>query len=134
MSDPIAALTAARTDLAKAFPVGFLLAQLYWMTFGVAPAGGKKAESLVSELHPFSTGTLFYTAVAGVFLFSGGLVSGWVANSSHHSNVPARLAAHPVLIGVLGAGGTRALSGFVGRHLGAVRREDGLAAHTGATG
>jgi len=52
----------------------------------------KKAYSLLQEVNPFTTLSLFYAAVAGVWLFVTGLISGYVDNMAAHSQVGQRIA------------------------------------------
>jgi site-specific recombinase len=121
-------------NLVAAFPMGFAVAELYRRTVGTAPAYGAKAEGLLADLHPWASGSLFYAAIAGVFLFSAGLVSGWVDNSSNYSRVPERVAGHPVLIALGGKRFAGWVSRFVERHLGAVVGNAWLGLCLGAAG
>jgi len=52
----------------------------------------KKACSLLQEVNPLRTLSLFYAAVAGVWLFVTGLISGYVDNMSAHSQMGQRIA------------------------------------------
>jgi len=61
---------------------------------------------------------LLYAAIAGVFLFSAGLVSGYVDNRNLYRQIPARVAQHPILRSWLGAERAQRVAAFVDRNLG----------------
>jgi site-specific recombinase len=107
-------------NLAAALPVAFLLSALYYRMFDDPLAPDYKAVSLLEALHPLESGSVFYAAAAGVFLFGAGLVSGWLDNRLLFRKVPRRVASQPVLQAALGAGGAQRVADFIDRNLGVI--------------
>ena len=110
-------------NLAAALPVAFLLSEAFFRLTGAAPADEAKAQSLLGALHPLESGTVFYAAAAGVFLFGAGLVSGWVDNRNLNRDVPGRVARQPLLRSVLGDRGAQRVGDFLDRNLGIIIEE-----------
>ncbi|HKK92820.1 MAG TPA: hypothetical protein VJ925_05275 [Longimicrobiales bacterium] len=107
-------------NLAAALPVAFLLSEAFFRLTGSAPADEAKAQSLLGALHPLESGTVFYAAAAGVFLFGAGLVSGWVDNRNLNRDVPGRVARQPLLRSLLGDRGAQRVGDFLDRNLGII--------------
>jgi len=107
-------------NLAAALPVALLLSQAFRRLTGAAPADEAKAQSLLAALHPLESGTVFYAAAAGLFLFGAGLVSGWVDNRNLNRNVPGRVARQPLLRSLLGDRGAWKVGEFLDRNLGII--------------
>jgi site-specific recombinase len=107
-------------NLAAALPIAFLLSMGFYRLTGAAAAPQYKAESMVAALHPLQSGTLFYAAAAGFFLFAAGLVSGWVDNRNLNRDVPRRVSQHPFLTSVVGSDGARRVGDFLDRNLGII--------------
>ena len=121
-------------NLALALPTGFLLSELFYRAVGRTVADETKALELLQGLHPWQSGTIFYAAVAGVFLFSAGLVSGWIDNRNLYSRIPRRIERHPGLRRVLGPGRSSAVAEYASRHLGAIGGNVFLGFALGSTG
>jgi len=96
-----------------AFPLALTVALALFSQFGGHPIPAEKATKLLQELDPLHSAALFYAAVAGVWLFVAGLVSGYVDNQAAYSRLGARVASHPWLNAVLG----KAWSGRLGSYL-----------------
>jgi site-specific recombinase len=105
-------------NLAMALPVAFLLSELFFRLSGSLVAESGKATQMLSDLHPWQSGTVLYAAAAGFFLFAAGLVSGWVDNRNLYARIPDRVAHHPWLIRLVGPGRAGSLAGFLDRNLG----------------
>ena len=80
--------------------------------------GGEKARHLLHELHPLEGGALFYAAVAGVWLFVAGLVSGYVDNLAAYSRTGDRVARLSWLVRFIGTGRAEQVGGYLDRNLG----------------
>ena len=80
-----------------AFPVAYLLSAAYFYYTGTHVAGEEKALHMVHELHPWESPALFHAAIAGVYLFLAGLISGYYDNKSIYNQIPARLRKQPFL-------------------------------------
>ncbi|PKN56379.1 MAG: hypothetical protein CVU56_16450 [Deltaproteobacteria bacterium HGW-Deltaproteobacteria-14] len=107
-------------NLVCAFPVAMLLADLFRVASGAPPASAAKAELLLASVHPWLGGALFYAAVAGVFLFMAGLVSGYFDNRNLYRGLSRRVARHPWLVRGLGAARAERAGAFVDKHGGAL--------------
>ncbi len=107
-------------NVAAALPLGIALTWLAATVAGAPPADPDKAWRLLAELHPWESGSLFYAGVAGVFLSTAGLVSGWLDNRNLYRRLPQRVAAHRGLRRVLGPERAARLGELVHRKLGAL--------------
>jgi site-specific recombinase len=85
-----------------ALPVALMLGMLMTLYAGGAPVSTEKAHRLLAEIAPLGGGTLAYAAVAGVWLFMAGLVSGYVDNVASYGRVGERVAWHPWLLRLAG--------------------------------
>lgn len=74
-----------------AFPVAWLIAQsILWAT-GQPVASPQKAEHLLHDLDPVASLALFHAAIAGVWLFTAGLISGYYDNAAVYNRIPQRI-------------------------------------------
>jgi site-specific recombinase len=105
-------------NLAMALPVAFLLSELFTRGMAEPVASAEQAVYMLGKLHPWQSGTVAFAAIAGVFLFMAGLISGWVDNRNIFAHIPERVARHPVLTAVLGERGARGVADFMDRNLG----------------
>jgi site-specific recombinase len=105
-------------NLLMAFPVALLLAWVFEVLTGSPPASPEKAAALLQETHPWQSAALAYAAVAGIFLFAAGLVSGYMDNRNRYGQLSVRLARHPLLHRLIGRGRTERLAAFVDHNLG----------------
>ena len=75
--------------------IAFLTALAIAMTadqfLGWDPVDPVKGAHLLHDLHPWHSLALFHAAIAGVFLFLSGLISGYYDNQSLYHRVPERL-------------------------------------------
>lgn len=72
-----------------AMPVACAVTWLVVSAGAHAPAA--KAPELVAELHPWASPALFHAAIAGVWLFCAGLVSGYVDNLAAYERIGDRV-------------------------------------------
>ncbi|MBN8640782.1 MAG: recombinase [Flavobacteriales bacterium] len=79
-----------------AFPVALLIIWLIDKGFG-ANIASQKAGKLITDLNPIQSASIFHAAIAGVFLFLSGIISGNVSNKSKHSQLYYRIQEHPLL-------------------------------------
>lgn len=84
-------------NLALAFPMAILLAFGVQYLTGSPIAIPSKAHKMLAELHPFHSLSLLYAAIAGVFLFTSGFISGYYDNQVVFHRIPERIRRHPVL-------------------------------------
>ncbi|WP_413999607.1 recombinase [Flavobacterium sp. W1B] len=83
-------------NVVMAFPVSLLGIWLidYFLNYNIAAT---KWETLLVDLSPIHSLAIFHAAIAGVFLFLSGIISGSVANRDKHNQVCFRIAEHPFL-------------------------------------
>ena len=83
-------------NVIMAFPVSLLGIWLidYFYHYNIAAS---KWESLLTDLSPIHSLAILHAAIAGVFLFLSGIISGSVANRDKHNQVYFRITEHPFL-------------------------------------
>ena len=77
-------------NLICAFPVAIFLVWLLQLT-GVELVSQGKAHKLLNEVHPLHSGALIFAAIAGVFLFTAGILSAWIDNHVLYDHFDDRL-------------------------------------------
>jgi site-specific recombinase len=87
---------------------------------GWSPAGPEKAAHLLHDLHPWQSLALLHAAIAGVYLFLSGLISGYYDNQALYHRVPQRLRRVKWLCGLLGEARLDRLADYVEHNLGAL--------------
>lgn len=107
-------------NVAAALPLGVGLTWLVVALSGAPPADPEKAWGLLAELHPWHSPSIAYAAIAGVFLSTAGLVSGWLDNRNLYRRLPQRIAGHRGLHRLVGPERAARLGGWVGAKLGAM--------------
>ena len=88
-------------NVLMAFPVSLLGAIAIEYFLGTNIASGK-SYTLLNDLSPIHSMALFHAAIAGVFLFLSGIISGSVTNRDKHNQVYYRIQEHPLLKKSLG--------------------------------
>ncbi|MEO8147283.1 MAG: site-specific recombinase [Bacteroidia bacterium] len=78
-------------------PGAYLVGWIYFYYKGINLVDVNEAHEMMNNLHPWNTGSLFYAAVAGVFLMASGLIAGYYDNKVVYSKIPERLQQHPLL-------------------------------------
>jgi site-specific recombinase len=78
----------------------------------------EKARHLLHDLHPLEGGALLYAAIAGVWLFVAGLVSGYVDNLAAFSRTGDRVARLPWLVRIIGSHRAERVGCYLDRNLG----------------
>lgn len=79
-----------------AFPISLLIVYAIQWGFHTNIAEAK-ALKLLTDNSPVHSPAIFHAAIAGVFLFLSGIISGNVANSNRHNQLYYRISEHPVL-------------------------------------
>ncbi len=87
---------------------------------GWNPADAVKSAHLLRDLHPWKSLALFHAAIAGVYLFLSGLISGYYDNLSLYHHIPQRLSRVKWLRALLGDERLARLSTYVEHNLGAL--------------
>ena len=83
-------------NVIMAFPVslGGIWLIDYYFHYNIAEA---KWHTLLTDLSPIHSLAILHAAIAGVFLFLSGIISGSVANRDKHNQVYFRIQEHPIL-------------------------------------
>jgi site-specific recombinase len=74
-----------------AFPVAWLIAECVLWATGKTIASPDKAAHLLHDLDPVASPALLYAAIAGVWLFASGLISGYYDNAAVYNRIPQRI-------------------------------------------
>ena len=96
-------------NVVMAFPVSLLGIWLidYFFHYNIAAS---KWEHLLIDLSPIHSLAIFHAAIAGLFLFLSGIISGSISNRDKHNQVYFRITEHPFLKRNLGKTRTRKLA------------------------
>lgn len=84
-------LAAIVGNVMAALPVALLIGMLAGFS-GIHLIGEEKAQHVLHEIDPIGSAALIFAAVAGVWLFLSGLVSGYFDNLAAYSNIGKRIA------------------------------------------
>jgi site-specific recombinase len=87
---------------------------------GLHPVDAAKAGHLLHDLHPWQSLALLHAAIAGVYLFLSGLISGYCDNLALYHRIPQRLKRVGWLRALLGRERLERLAGYFERNLGAL--------------
>jgi len=107
-------------NLLIVFPMGLLVAFLYQLILGSPLAYLQKAEHLMHELHPFTSGSLIFASIAGVYLFLAGIISGYIDNVVIYRNIPERIKMHHLLRGTLSLKRVTKISAYIEKNIGGI--------------
>jgi site-specific recombinase len=96
-------------NVIMAFPISLFGIWLidYAFDYNIAAT---KWNTLLTDLSPIHSLAIFHAAIAGIFLFLSGIISGSVANRDKHNQVYFRIAEHPLLKKRLGKYRTKKLA------------------------
>jgi site-specific recombinase len=96
-------------NVIMAFPISLLGIWLIDYTFHYNIAATKWVK-LITDISPVHSLAIFHAAIAGVFLFLSGIISGSIANRDKHNQVYFRITEHPVLKKTIGKARTLKLA------------------------
>lgn len=85
-------------NVALSFPVALVFSVCWAWVKGSHVVTESKAHHLLGELHPFTSLALPHAALAGMYLFIAGLISGYVDNLNRSENLAKRIGVHPKLV------------------------------------
>jgi site-specific recombinase len=103
-----------------AFPCALLLGAAMNTYHGGPFIGQAKTDHLLHDLNPLSISTFVHAAIAGVWLFLAGLISGFFDNAATYHRIPARVSRARWLVGLLGAPGALRVANYLDGNLGAL--------------
>jgi site-specific recombinase len=121
-------------NVAIALPTALAIGWALGAAKGAPFIDAGKAFTLLHDLDPLSSLALLHAAVAGVWLFMSGLISGWVDNWTVYERVPERLAQARWLRALLGRDRVDAFAAYVGRNLGGIAGNFLFGVMLGSTG
>jgi site-specific recombinase len=107
-------------NLIIVFPLTFIIAWLFDITFGYKIAEGKAALKLLNDQHPWNSLSWLYACFTGFFLFVSGLIAGYVQNKIRYGQIRDRLKRHPALKSSMSARRLDKLSLYVENNAGAL--------------
>ena len=107
-------------NLVVALPVAFALSMLILWLSGEYFVSEAKAWKLLKDINPLKSLSLFHAAIAGVYLFLAGVISGFYDNSVIFNKVPQRLKAHPVLKKLISAHTLQKLANYIEHNSGVI--------------
>ncbi len=99
-------------NVIMAFPMALLLIWLIDMATGVNITD-TKWYTLLTDTSPVHSPAIFHAAIAGVFLFLSGIISGNVSNKNKHNQVYYRIQENPFLKHTLGVNKAARLAGWL---------------------
>lgn len=105
-------------NVALAFPLAWLVCTAALRLGGFAVVGADKAHSMLHDVHPLASLALLHAAIAGVYLFLSGIVSGYHDNFTVYGHVPARVARLPWLVRLAGPARAARLAAYLEHNLG----------------
>ncbi|OOR89894.1 recombinase [Moraxella caviae] len=107
-------------NISIAMPLAFAIAYGWLHYYGVPMIDGKKAAHLLHDLNPFESLSLPHAAIAGVYLFLSGLISGYYDNLAAYNKIGERLRRHRLLSYLMPSTWQTKLGDFVEANLGAI--------------
>lgn len=72
-----------------------------------------KWQKLITDISPVASPAIFHAAIAGVFLFLSGIISGSVSNRNKHQQVYYRIEEHPFLKMTFGVAKTKRFANWI---------------------
>ncbi len=113
-------LVAILGNVVIAIPMAILLAWTYVYITGHAFIDADKARSLLADIDPLHSGSVFYAGIAGVCLFLSGLIAGYHDNLAVYNKIPQRLRAVKLLQKILGVPRLDRIANYIANNLGAL--------------
>ncbi len=107
-------------NVSLTLPTALVLSWLWGWQTGNPLVDQDKAAHLLEDLRPIAGYAMAHAAIAGVWLFVAGLISGYYDNKSLYNHIPERIAAHPLLLRLIGERYSRRLGHYIEHNLGAL--------------
>lgn len=99
-------------NVIMAFPVALVLIWIIDITTGINITD-TKWHTLLADVNPMMSPLIFHAAIAGVFLFLSGIISGNVSNKNKHNQVYYRIQENPFLKRTLGIAKTTNIANWL---------------------
>lgn len=107
-------------NLLIVFPLPFIFAWLLDLGFGYKLYSPEKAIGVIENQHPWLSGSLWFAAITGIFLFMSGIIAGYCDNRMIFSRIPERIRQMKNLHRFLGFKRTIALSKYLDQNAGSL--------------
>lgn len=118
-----------------ALPTAILMVYAWQWIFGVQDiVTPEKTTKLLKETNIFKSPALSHAAVAGIYLFLSGLISGYYINRNIHDGISKRIQKHPLLRRFLPATALEKIASFYNKHIGGLSGNFWLGVFLGTTG
>jgi site-specific recombinase len=102
------------------FPMALGLAWLYFFITGEHFVNLDKAQTLIAELHPLHSLSLYFAGVTGIYLFISGLLSGLHDNMCVFYKIPQRIENQPLLKKMLKLETRKKIANYIRYNLGGI--------------
>jgi site-specific recombinase len=113
-------LAAIAGNLLLVIPTSILIILTLRAVLGETPFTPEKIDYFLHASHPWLSGSVFYAALAGVFLFLAGLVTGYFDNLCAYNRIPDRMRQAKWLVRLLGRDRLLSVARYVEDNLGAL--------------
>jgi site-specific recombinase len=113
-------LVAVLGNVSVALPVAVGVGWLYGAFLEAPVLDAAQAQYQLHKLTPFAGLALFHAAIAGVWLFVAGLISGFFDNRCAYLDLPGRLRGHPLLARFLSGNIRARFADFIDHNYGAL--------------
>ena len=116
-----------------AFPIALFLIWVLDLILGTNLAESK-ADKIINDLSPIHSLALLHAAIAGVYLFLSGIISGNISNRNKHYQVAYRIQENPFLKQTFGIQKTKKISNWVNENWAGVISNMWFGVFLGSTG
>lgn len=120
-------------NVAASLPFAWLLTKLFTLALGSHIATPAKSIALMDDINPWLSLSLYYAAVAGIYLMISGLIAGYYDNLILHNSFYLRLKSHYRLRKILGQRRLDKLSLYLSNNLGNIAGNIFLGVFLGVT-
>ena len=120
-------------NVAASLPFAWLLAVAFSYIDGGHIVNAAKSVSLLDEISPWTSLSLFYGAIAGVYLMLSGLIAGYYDNLILHNSFCLRVRSHKLLRRMLGQRRLNAFAHYLSNNIGNLAGNVALGIFLGAT-
>ncbi|MEP7263995.1 MAG: site-specific recombinase [Bacteroidota bacterium] len=94
-------------------PAAWVIGWIYAIMTGNNLITPEEAHDMLMKMHPWQSGSLFYAAIAGVFLMSSGIIAGYYDNKFAYGRIPERIQQHPLLKKIFSERRLKKISGYL---------------------
>jgi site-specific recombinase len=120
-------------NVTASLPFAWLLATLFTYIGGGHIVDAPKSVSLMADISPWTSLSLFYAAIAGVYLMLSGLIAGYYDNLILHNSFCLRVKSHKGLRRLLGQRRLNGLSLYLSNNMGNIAGNVALGLFLGST-